>query len=68
MSWEHDINLRMVISLSKVMAFLLFVGSLFIDITQKTGGENLRFNTPWIAGILGVKQYMDGKLKQKING
>lgn len=66
MTGAIDISLRVIVTLSKIMAFLLFGASIFIDIYQETGGENLRANAPWIALMIGVKQVTD-YYKTKIN-
>ncbi len=59
MTGAIDISLRLIITYSKVMALLLLASSVYIDVAQNTGGENLRFNTPFIAGLIGVKQWAD---------
>lgn len=65
--FSKNIVINIAISLSKIMAYLIFFGSVLLDMYDHTGGENLRFNVPWIAAILGVKQIMDGRLKEKTN-
>jgi len=68
MSFASDISVRFIITMSKVTAILLLIASIWIDIQQKTGGENIRFNTPWIAGMIGLKQWVEYAKIKASNG
>lgn len=62
---HREINIKIDLTFSKIMAFLIFGVVSYIDISQKTGGAVVMFAIPFVAIMLGVKQVVDGRIKAK---
>lgn len=60
---NYDMKFKLLVTLtwSKIMAFAILGAALFEDIFFKTDGKLLMFAIPFVAGLIGWKQYQDSK-------
>jgi len=59
-------NFKIVITASKLMAFLVLGGALFLDI-KNGGATTFMFALPFIVFLITGKQYLDSKNGKDVN-